>query len=154
MVLAVSVSALNAGISSSIGISLKCGIGTSLADRLFILKENHNSTNHIHLFMNICKLIHHHDHIRKQSRSDPQIIILNNHIDKQIHEHKTNTLKQHLDKIDHKHNPHYLWGTIAKLSNKTQQEILLLCFILLCFCCETKTAILDITKQNLLTYNS
>ena len=90
------------------------------ANSLFIPKENHNSTNHTHLPMHICKLIHHHNHIHKQNRLDPQIITLNNHINKQIHKHKTNTWKQHLDKIDHKHNPHSQWGTIAKLSNKKQ----------------------------------
>ena len=78
------------------------------ADRLFILKGNHNSTNHSHLPMHICKLIHHHNHIRKQNRSNLQIITLNNHINKQIHENKTNPWKQHVDKIDHKHNPHSL----------------------------------------------
>ena len=88
------------------------------ADRLFIPKRNHNSTNHSHLPMHISKRIHHRNYIRKQNRSDPQIITLSNHIKKQLHEHKAKTLKQHLDKIDHKHNPHSLWGTIAKLSNK------------------------------------
>ena len=88
------------------------------ADRLFIPKGDHNSTNHTHSLMHICKLIHHCNHICKQNRSDPHIITFNNHINKQIHEHKTNTWKQYLDKIDHKHNPHSLWGTIAKLSNK------------------------------------
>ena len=89
-------------------------------DRLFILKGNYT-----HLPMHICKLIHHHNHIYQQNRSDLPIFTLNNHINKQIHEHKTNTWKQHLDKIDHKHNLHSLWGTIAKLSNKkppTQQN--------------------------------
>ena len=64
------------------------------ADRLFIPKGNHNSTNHIHLPMHIRKLIHHFANcnlIRKQNRSDPQIITLNNHINKQIHEDKINT---------------------------------------------------------------
>ena len=91
--------------------------------------------------MHIHKLIHHHNHIYKQNRSDPQIITLNNHINKQIHEHKTNTWKQHLDKIDHKHNPHSLLGTIAKLSNKKQpiQQNKSICF-------RTKTAITDIDK--------
>ena len=70
--------------------------------------------------MHIRKFIHHRNHIPKQNRSDPQIITLNNHINKQIHEHKTNTRKHHLDKFDHKHNLHYLSGTIAKLSNKKQ----------------------------------
>ena len=70
--------------------------------------------------MHTHKLIVHCNHIHKQNRSDPQIITLNNHINKQIHKHKTNAWKQHLDKIDHKHNPHSLWGTIAKLSNKKQ----------------------------------
>ena len=90
------------------------------ADRLFIPKGNHNNTNHTHLPIHICKLVHHHNHIHKQNRPDPQIITLNNHINKQIHKHKTNTWKQHLDKIDHKHNPHTLLGTIAQLSNKKQ----------------------------------
>ena len=63
--------------------------------------------------------------ICKQNRSDPQIITLSNHINKQIHEQKTNSWKQHLDKIDHKHDPHSLWGTIAKLSNTTEQKHLL-----------------------------
>ena len=75
--------------------------------------------------MHIRKLIHHRNHICKQNRSDPRIITLNNYINKQIHEHKTNTWKQHFDKIDHKQNPHSMWGTIAKLSNKkppTQQN--------------------------------
>ena len=58
--------------------------------------------------------------IRIQNRSDPQIITLKNHINEQIHEHRTNTWKQHFDKIDHKHNPHSLWGTIANLCNKKQ----------------------------------
>ena len=50
--------------------------------------------------MHICKLIHYRNHIRKQNRSDTQNITLNIHINKQIHEHKTNTWKQHLDKIN------------------------------------------------------
>ena len=81
------------------------------------------------------------NHTHKQNRSYPQIITLNNHINKQIHEHKTNTWKQHLDKIDHKHNPHFLWGTIAKLSNKKQptQQSRSIRF-------GTKTAITDIDK--------
>ena len=54
----------------------------------------------------------------KQNKSDPQIITLNNYINKQTHEHKANTWKQLLNKIDHKNNPYSLWGTIAKLSNK------------------------------------
>ena len=93
-------------------------------NRLLSLKEITRSTNHTHLLIHICKLIHHRNLLCKQNRSDSQIISLNNHINKQIHEHKTNIWKQHLDKIDHKHNPHFLWGTIAKLSNKkppTQQ---------------------------------
>ena len=85
---------------------------------LIIPKRNHNSTNQTHLPMHMSKLIHQRNHIRKQNRSDPQIITLNNHINKQIHEHKTNIRKQHLYKIDHKLNPHFLWGTIAKLSGK------------------------------------
>ena len=64
--------------------------------------------------MHICKLIHHHSHICKQKTSDSQSITVN----KQMHEHKTNTWKQHLDEIGHRHHPHSLWGTIAKLSNK------------------------------------
>ena len=44
--------------------------------------------------------------------------MLNNQINKQIHERKTKTWKQHLDKIDHKHNPRSLWGTITKLSKQ------------------------------------
>ena len=91
--------------------------------------------------MHICRLIHHRNHIRKQNRSDPQIITLNNHINIQIHEHKTNTWKQHLDKIYHKHNLHSPWGTIAKLSNKkqpTQQNMSILF--------GTKTVITDIDK--------
>ena len=63
------------------------------ADRLYILKGNYNSTNHTHLPMHICKLIHHHNHIHKQNRLDLQMITLNNNINKQIHEHKTNTRK-------------------------------------------------------------
>ena len=66
--------------------------------------------------MYIRKLIHHRNHFRKQNRSDPRIITLNNHINK--HE-------QQLDKIDHKHNLYSLWDTMAKLSNKkppTQQN--------------------------------
>ena len=74
----------------------------------------------------IRKLIHHHNHIHKQNKSNPKTFTLNNHINKQIHEHKTNTWKKHLDKIDHKHNSHSLWCTIAKKSiNKkhpTQQK--------------------------------
>ena len=55
----------------------------------------------------------------ERNRSDPPIITLNNQINKQINENKTNTpSKQHFDKIDHKYNPHSGWGTIAKLSNK------------------------------------
>ena len=50
------------------------------------------------------------------------MITLNNHINKQIHEHKTNTWKQHRDKIDHKHNPHSLWGT-AKQSYPTKNHL-------------------------------
>ena len=91
--------------------------------------------------MHIRKLIYHCSHICKQNRPDPQIITLNNHINKQIHEHKTNTWKQHLDKIDRKHNPHSLWGTIAKLFNKkppTQQDRSI--------CFGIKTAITDIDK--------
>ena len=110
------------------------------ADRLFILKENHNSTNYTHLPMHIRKLIHHRNHICKQNRSDPQIITLNNHINKQIHDDKTNTWKQHLDKIDRKHNPHSLWATITKLFNKkhaTEQK----------HSFRTKTAITDIDKS-------
>ena len=84
---------------------------------MHICRRNHNNTNHVHLPMHICKLIHHRNLICKQNRSDPQIIIVKNHINKQIHEHKTNTWKQYLDKIDHQHNPHSLWGIIAKLSN-------------------------------------
>ena len=61
------------------------------ADRLFNPEESHNNTNHIHLLMHIHRFIHHYNHIPKQNRSDPQIITLNNHINKQIHEHKTNT---------------------------------------------------------------
>ena len=104
------------------------------AQRLFIPKGNHNSSNHTHLPMHIRKLMHH-------SRSDPQIITLNNHINKQIHEHKTSTWKQHLDKIDHKHNPHSLWGTTAKLSDKKPpiQQNRNIHF-------GTKTAIIDIDK--------
>ena len=93
--------------------------------------------------MHICNLIHYYNHIGKQNRSDPQIITLKNHINKKIHEHKTNTWIQHLDKIDHEHNPHSLWGTIAKLSNEklpTQQNRSI--------CIETKTAITDIDKAN------
>ena len=58
------------------------------ADRLFIPTTNHNSSNHSHLPMHICKLIYHCNHIHKQNKSDPQITILNN-------EDKTNTWKQH-----------------------------------------------------------
>ena len=85
-----------------------------------------------HLPVHICKLIHHRNHIHKQNQSDPQIITLNNHINKQIHEHKTNTWKQHLDS---------LWDTITKLSNKKQPTQLnrSICFI-------TKTTITDIDK--------
>ena len=99
------------------------------ADRLFIPKGNHNSTNHTHLPMHICKFIHHCNHIRNQ------IITLNNHINKQIHKHKTNTWKQQ------KHNSHSLWGTIAQLSNKKQptQQNRSISF-------RTKTAITDIDK--------
>ena len=43
---------------------------------------------------------------------------LNNHVNNQIHEHKTKN--KHLDKIALKHNPHSLWGIIAMLSNKKQ----------------------------------
>ena len=77
------------------------------------------------------------------------MITLNNHINKQIHEHKTNTWKQHLDKIDHKHNPNSLWSTIAKLSNKKQptQQNRSICF-------RTKAAITDIDKQKHLINNS
>ena len=50
------------------------------ADRLFIPKGNHKSTNHTHLPMHIHKLIHN----RQQNRSNPQIITFNNHINKQI----------------------------------------------------------------------
>ena len=39
--------------------------------------------------MHIHKLVHHRNHIREQNRSDPRIITLNNHINKQIYEHKT-----------------------------------------------------------------
>ena len=45
------------------------------------------------------------------------------------------------NKIDHKHNPHFLWGTIAKLSNKkppTQQNRSIRF--------GTKTAVTDIDK--------
>ena len=83
-------------------------------NKLFIPKGNHSSINHTHLPMYIHKLFHHCKHVWKENRSDPQIITLNNNINKQIHEHKTNTWKQHLDKIDHKHNPHSLWGTSSK----------------------------------------
>ena len=69
-----------------------------------IPKGNQNNTNHTLLPMHICKLIHCHNHICKKNKSDPQIITLNNHINKQIHEHKTNTRKEYLDKIDHNHN--------------------------------------------------
>ena len=69
------------------------------ADRLFIPKGNYNNTNHTHLSMHICKLIHHRNHIHKQNRSDPQIITLDNHINKQIHEQKTVTWKQHWTKL-------------------------------------------------------
>ena len=54
------------------------------ANRIFIPKRNHNSTNHTHLPMHIHKPILHRNHICKQNRSDPQIITLNNHINKQI----------------------------------------------------------------------
>ena len=73
---------------------------------------------------------------------------LNNHINKQIQEHKTNTWKQHLDKIEHKHNLHSLWGTIAKLSNKkllTQQNKSIHF--------ETKMTITDIDKAKILINN-
>ena len=91
--------------------------------------------------MHIRKLIHHRYHIRKQNRSNSQIITISNHINKEIYEHKTNTWIQHLDKIDHKHNSHFLWGTIAKLSNKKQptQQNRNIRF-------GTKTAITDIGK--------
>ena len=117
------------------------------ADRLFIPKGNYNSSSHIHLpmYRPICKLIHHGNHICQQSRLDPQIITLNNYINKQIHEHKTNTWKQHLDKIDHKPNSHSLWATIAKLSNKKPpaHQNRSICF-------RTKTAITDMTEQKYL----
>ena len=93
------------------------------------------------LLLHIRKFIHHCNHTRKQNRSESQMITFNNHINRQIHEHKTNTWKQHLDKIDHKYNPHSLWGTIAKLPNKktpTQQNRSIRF--------RTKTAITDIHK--------
>ena len=45
------------------------------ADRLFILKENQNSTNWTHLPRHICKLIEQRNHTFKRNRS-PQIITL------------------------------------------------------------------------------
>ena len=60
------------------------------ADRLFIPKGNQKSTNHTHLVMPICKLIYHCNHICKQNISYPQIITLNNHINRQIQKYETN----------------------------------------------------------------
>ena len=60
------------------------------------------------------------------NRLDPQIITLDNYINKQIHEYKTNIWKQHHDKTDYKHNPHSLWApwqnyaTKNYLHNKTE----------------------------------
>ena len=59
---------------------IKAILDASFSARLFIPKKNQNITNHTHLPMHICMLIHHHNHIRKQNRSDPKITILNNHI--------------------------------------------------------------------------
>ena len=96
----------------------------SFNNRLFICKGNHSSINHTHLPMHIHKLIHYCSQLCKQNRSDPQIITLNNHINKQIHEHKTlgnNILTKLIANTIHTS----LWGTITKLSNKkppTQQN--------------------------------
>ena len=97
---------------------------TNILSRQFFMLTNSsslkksNSKNHTHLPMHIQKRIHHCNHISKQNKLEPQIITLNNHINKQIHKHKTNTWKQHLDKIGHKHNQHCVWDTMAKLSHK------------------------------------
>ena len=45
----------------------------SAFDKLFIYKENQNSTNCTHLPMNICKLIQHRIHICNQNRAILQI---------------------------------------------------------------------------------
>ena len=87
------------------------------ANRLFIPKGNHNSTNHTHPCISTSLSIIITIFTNKTDQTHKSLL-LNNHINKQRHEHKTNNWKQNLYKIDHKHNPHSLWGTIAKLSNK------------------------------------
>jgi hypothetical protein len=61
--------------------------------------------------------------IRTANPHDERLHRLNQEIDRDIQQYKTNLWKDHLDKAwDHRQNTHVLWKTIAGLSNKRPQQ--------------------------------
>ena len=97
----------------------------AILSNLILSADKHNipkgkiHSRHKLLPQEIRTVIQHRNDIRRNNPKDQEIPQLNQLIDRQIQEHKTQLWKEHLeDDWDHRHNTHKLWKTIGALSNK------------------------------------